>query len=69
MQKTDLFLFSSVEVVEHACGMANMQMGEFVPNAFDGIDTYCIREPLGVCAGICLFDFAAMIPLWVCHPF
>ena len=55
-----------VEVVEHACGMASLQIGEFIPNASNGIDTYCIREPLGVCAGICPFDFPAMISLWVC---
>ncbi|XP_059640767.1 methylmalonate-semialdehyde dehydrogenase [acylating], mitochondrial-like isoform X2 [Cornus florida] len=54
-----------LEVVEHACGMATLQMGEFVPNAFSGIDTYCIREPLGVCAGICPFNFPAMISLWM----
>ncbi|XP_058010360.1 methylmalonate-semialdehyde dehydrogenase [acylating], mitochondrial-like isoform X3 [Hevea brasiliensis] len=54
-----------LEVVEHACGMATLQMGEFVPNACNGIDTYCIREPLGVCAGICPFNFPAMIPLWM----
>ncbi|RDX84368.1 Methylmalonate-semialdehyde dehydrogenase [acylating], mitochondrial, partial [Mucuna pruriens] len=54
-----------LEVVENACGMANLQMGEFVPNAYNGIDTYCIREPLGVCAGICPFNFPAMIPLWM----
>lgn len=54
-----------LEVVEHACGMAALQMGEFVPNASNGIDTYCIREPLGVCAGICPLNFPAMIPLWM----
>ncbi|KAK9285150.1 hypothetical protein L1049_024335 [Liquidambar formosana] len=54
-----------LEVVEHACGMATLQMGEFVPNASNGIDTYCIREPIGVCAGICPFNFPAMISLWM----
>ncbi|RVW58369.1 Methylmalonate-semialdehyde dehydrogenase [acylating], mitochondrial [Vitis vinifera] len=54
-----------LEVVEHACGMATLQMGEFVSNVSNGIDTYSIREPLGVCAGICPFDFPAMIPLWM----
>ncbi|WRX09467.1 Aldehyde dehydrogenase domain - like 2 [Theobroma cacao] len=52
-----------LEVVEHACGLATLQMGEFVPNASNGIDTYFIREPLGVCAGICPSNFPAMIPL------
>lgn len=61
----EILLISSVEVVEHACGMATLQMGEFVPNVSNGIDTYSLREPLGVCAGICPFNFPAMIPLWV----
>jgi malonate-semialdehyde dehydrogenase (acetylating)/methylmalonate-semialdehyde dehydrogenase len=52
-------------VVEQACGMANQQMGEFVENVSSGIDTYSIRQPLGVCAGICPFNFPAMIPLWM----
>jgi len=51
--------------VEHACGMGTLQMGEYVSNVSHGIDTYSIREPLGVCAGICPFNFPAMIPLWV----
>lgn len=52
-----------LEVVEHACGTASLQMGEFASNVLNGIDTYSIREPLGVCAGICPFNFPAMIPL------
>ncbi|KAL7236083.1 hypothetical protein ACSBR1_019366 [Camellia fascicularis] len=52
-----------LEVVEHACGTASLQMGEFASNVPNGIDTYSIREPLGVCAGICPFNFPAMIPL------
>ncbi|KAL5790197.1 hypothetical protein ACOSQ2_005085 [Xanthoceras sorbifolium] len=58
-------VFRGLEVVEHACGMANLQMGGYVPNVSNGIDTYSIREPLGVCAGICPFNFPAMIPLWM----
>ncbi|KAL2460366.1 Methylmalonate-semialdehyde dehydrogenase [acylating] [Abeliophyllum distichum] len=52
-----------IELVENACGMATLQMGDFVSNISNGIDTYSIREPLGVCAGICSFNFPAMIPL------
>lgn len=52
-----------LEVVEHACGLATLQTGEFVTNVSNGVDSYSIREPLGVCAGICPFDFPAMIPL------
>ncbi|KAL5988430.1 Methylmalonate-semialdehyde dehydrogenase [acylating], mitochondrial [Asimina triloba] len=58
-------VFRGLEVVEHACGMATLQMGEFVSNVSSGIDTFSIREPLGVCAGICPFNFPAMIPLWM----
>ncbi|KAL2634366.1 hypothetical protein R1flu_005845 [Riccia fluitans] len=58
-------VFRGLEVVEQACGMANAQMGEFVENVSSGIDTYSIRQPLGVCAGICPFNFPAMIPLWM----
>ncbi|XP_050205467.1 methylmalonate-semialdehyde dehydrogenase [acylating], mitochondrial-like isoform X2 [Mercurialis annua] len=56
-------ILRGLEVVENACGMATFQMGEFVPNACNGIDTFCVREPLGVCAGICPFNFPAMTPL------
>ncbi|KAG9440166.1 hypothetical protein H6P81_020331 [Aristolochia fimbriata] len=58
-------VFRGLEVVEHACGMGTLQMGEYVSNVSSGIDTYSIREPLGVCAGICPFNFPAMIPLWM----
>ncbi|XP_062187138.1 methylmalonate-semialdehyde dehydrogenase [acylating], mitochondrial-like [Phragmites australis] len=58
-------VFRGLEVVEHACGMGTLQMGEYVSNVSHGIDTFSIREPLGVCAGICPFNFPAMIPLWM----
>ncbi|KAH9664299.1 methylmalonate-semialdehyde dehydrogenase (acylating) [Citrus sinensis] len=54
-----------LEVVEQACAVATLQIGEFVPNALCGLDTYCFREPLGVCAGICPFNFPDMTPLWM----
>ncbi|KAL6517585.1 Methylmalonate-semialdehyde dehydrogenase [acylating], mitochondrial [Orobanche minor] len=54
-----------IELVEHACGMANLHMGDFLSNISNGVDTYSIREPLGICAGICSFNFPAMIPLLV----
>eukprot|EP00252_Welwitschia_mirabilis_P014846 TRINITY_DN32889_c0_g1_i1.p1 TRINITY_DN32889_c0_g1~~TRINITY_DN32889_c0_g1_i1.p1 ORF type:complete len:548 (+),score=123.83 TRINITY_DN32889_c0_g1_i1:252-1895(+) len=58
-------VFRGLEVVEYACNMASLLMGEFVENVSSGIDTYSFREPLGVCAGICPFNFPAMIPLWM----
>lgn len=58
-------VFRGLEVVEQACGIANQQMGEYIENVSSNIDTYSIRQPLGVCAGICPFNFPAMIPLWM----
>lgn len=58
-------VFRGLEVVENACNISSMQMGEFVENVSSGIDTYSIRQPVGVCAGICPFNFPAMIPLWM----
>ncbi|KAL3617340.1 Methylmalonate-semialdehyde dehydrogenase [acylating], mitochondrial [Castilleja foliolosa] len=52
-----------IELVEHACGLANLHTGDFLSNISNGTDTYSIREPLGICAGICSFNFPAMIPL------
>ncbi|KAF8063713.1 mmsdh [Scenedesmus sp. PABB004] len=40
-------------------------MGETVENVAGGIDCYSLRQPLGVCAGICPFNFPAMVPLWM----
>lgn len=54
-----------LEFVEHACGVATLQQGEFVPSASNGIDTCYSKVPLGVCAGICPFDFPATISLWM----
>jgi malonate-semialdehyde dehydrogenase (acetylating)/methylmalonate-semialdehyde dehydrogenase len=40
-------------------------MGEILENLATNVDTYSLRQPLGVCAGICPFNFPAMIPLWM----
>lgn len=58
-------VFRGLEVVEHACGIASLQMGGYVENVAGGVDTYSILQPLGVCAGISPFNFPAMIPLWM----
>jgi len=54
-----------LEVVEQACGLVGNMMGETVENVSRNIDTYSYKQPLGVCAGICPFNFPAMIPLWM----
>jgi malonate-semialdehyde dehydrogenase (acetylating)/methylmalonate-semialdehyde dehydrogenase len=58
-------VFRGLEVVEHATSTASLVMGETVENVSKNIDTYSYRQPLGVCAGICPFNFPAMIPLWM----
>ncbi len=58
-------VFRGLEVVEHACGVGTLTLGEFAENVATGLDTYFIRQPLGVCAGISPFNFPAMIPLWM----
>ncbi|XP_031127373.1 methylmalonate-semialdehyde dehydrogenase [acylating], mitochondrial-like isoform X4 [Ipomoea triloba] len=54
-----------LEMVDHVLGIARIHMGDFFPNISNGVDSYSIREPLGICAGICSFDFPSMIPLWM----
>jgi len=58
-------VFRGLEVVEHACSIGSLQLGEFAENVAGGVDTYTIRQPIGVCAGITPFNFPAMIPLWM----
>ncbi|SFR67819.1 malonate-semialdehyde dehydrogenase (acetylating) / methylmalonate-semialdehyde dehydrogenase [Marinobacter daqiaonensis] len=58
-------VFRGLEVVEHAAGIGTLQMGEFANNVANDVDTYTLRQPLGVCAGITPFNFPAMIPLWM----
>ena len=53
-----------LQVVEQACGIPTSMMGEKLAVSH-GMDTWSIREPLGVVAGIAPFNFPAMIPLWM----
>lgn len=58
-------VFRGLEVVEYSCNLAPDLMGEYIEGVSTGMDTYSIKQPLGVCAGICPFNFPAMIPLWM----
>ena len=58
-------VWRGIEVVEHACSIASLMMGETVENVARGIDTYSLVQPVGVCAGISPFNFPAMVPLWM----
>ncbi len=54
-----------LEVIEYACGIPQVQKGEYTEGAGPGIDVYSMRQPLGVGAGITPFNFPAMIPMWM----
>lgn len=54
-----------IEMVEFACGVPSLLMGESIENIARGIDCDTVRQPLGVCAGITPFNFPAMVPLWM----
>ncbi|MDA1075002.1 MAG: CoA-acylating methylmalonate-semialdehyde dehydrogenase [Proteobacteria bacterium] len=58
-------VWRGIEVVEHACSVPTLMMGETVENVARRVDTYSLVQPLGVCAGITPFNFPAMIPLWM----
>lgn len=57
-----------LEVVEFCCGAPHLLKGEFSENVGTGIDSYSIRQPLGVCVGITPFNFPVMVPLWMLAP-
>ena len=58
-------VFRGLEVVEHACGIASLQMGGLVENVATDVNTFSMLQPIGVCAGISPFNFPGMIPLWM----
>ena len=53
------------EVVEFACGIPHLLKGEFTEQVGRGIDSWSLRQPLGVCVGITPFNFPAMVPMWM----
>jgi len=53
------------EVVEFAAGIPQLLKGEFTEEVGTGVDSWSIRQPLGVVAGITPFNFPAMVPLWM----
>ncbi len=57
-----------IQMVEVACGMPSLMMGDSLNDVASGIDSKTIRQPIGVCAGITPFNFPAMVPMWM-YPF
>ncbi len=58
-------LVRGLEVVEFACGIPHLLKGEFSENVGTNVDSYSMRQPLGVAAGITPFNFPAMVPMWM----
>src|SRR5258706_1324608 len=54
-----------IEVVEFACGIPPLLKGEYTEQVGTGVDSYSVRQPLGVCAGITPFNFPMMVPMWM----
>jgi malonate-semialdehyde dehydrogenase (acetylating)/methylmalonate-semialdehyde dehydrogenase len=54
-----------LEVVEFACGIPHLLKGEFSEGVSTNVDSYSLRQPLGVVAGITPFNFPVMVPMWM----
>ncbi len=54
-----------LEVVEFATGIPHLLKGEFTEQVGSGVDSFSMRQPLGVVAGITPFNFPAMVPMWM----
>jgi malonate-semialdehyde dehydrogenase (acetylating)/methylmalonate-semialdehyde dehydrogenase len=54
-----------LEIVEFACGIPHLLKGEYSDAVGRDIDSWSLRQPVGVCAGITPFNFPAMVPLWM----
>ncbi|MBC7895799.1 MAG: CoA-acylating methylmalonate-semialdehyde dehydrogenase [Cytophagaceae bacterium] len=57
-----------LEVVEFCCGIPHLLKGEFSESVGTGVDSYSMRQPLGVGVGITPFNFPVMVPLWMLAP-
>lgn len=55
------------ETLDYACGINANMKGEHSYQISTGVDIYTVRQPVGVVAGICPFNFPAMVPMWM-HP-
>jgi malonate-semialdehyde dehydrogenase (acetylating)/methylmalonate-semialdehyde dehydrogenase len=55
----------AIQMVEVACGMPSLMMGDSLNDVAREIDCKTIRQPIGVCAGITPFNFPAMVPMWM----
>ena len=54
-----------IEVVEYATGIPHIMAGHYTENVGTEVDSWAVRQPLGVCVGITPFNFPAMVPMWM----
>jgi malonate-semialdehyde dehydrogenase (acetylating)/methylmalonate-semialdehyde dehydrogenase len=58
-------LTRGIEVVEFACGIPHLLKGEYSDQVGGGVDSWSLRQPVGVCVGITPFNFPVMVPMWM----
>ncbi len=54
-----------LEVIEHACSITSLQLGEIAENAAGGVNVYSLQQSIGVGAGITAFNFPVMLPCFM----
>ncbi len=58
----------ALEVIDFACGLPHLLKGELSESVSGNVDTYSMRQPVGICAGITPFNFPMMVPIWMLAP-
>ncbi len=58
----------ALEVIDFACGLPQLLKGEMSESVSTNVDTYSLRQPVGICAGITPFNFPMMVPIWMLAP-
>jgi hypothetical protein len=53
-------VFRGLEVVEYASSVSSQLMGETLEGVSKNVDSYSFRQPIGVAAGVCPFNFPAV---------
>jgi len=54
-----------LEVVEFAVGAPHLLKGDYTENVGTEVDSFNVRQALGVVAGITPFNFPGMVPMWM----